>query len=236
MRIAISGPANSGKTTLIKDFLSRWDVYNTPSISYRGIIEKYKNQHSSNTNEQVQEEILDFMINLQEQYTTEDNVIFDRCTLDNLAYTLWGVHKDKISSEYADSIIPRIRESLKNIDIIFIVRHDPTIPIVNDGVRDTNEEYIREIDAIFSLILEDYLKFDDNTFVLFPKDDMPALIEVGGSREQRIAQIADYVDPFGNIVETDPSESILSPEKIAEMEKFIKLQERISLEEKWGIN
>lgn len=235
MRIAISGTANTGKTTLINDFLTRWPSYTSPQVSYRSIVEKYKDQHSSNTNEDVQEEILNFMISSQEKYTADDNVILDRCTLDNLAYTLWGVHKDKISSKYADSIIPKIRESLKNIDIIFIIRHDPTIQIVEDGVRDTNIEYIREIDAIFGLIVEDYLKFDDNTFTLFPKDDMPAVIEIGGTPNQRLAQIADYVDPFGKLIETDPSESVLSPSQIEEMEKLVKLQERISLEEKWSI-
>lgn len=236
MRIAVSGTSNVGKSTLIDDFIAKWGKYITPPSSYRDIINNHKDNHSSNTSQDVQDKILDFMINTQSQYTSKDNVIFDRCALDNLVYTLWCVHKDKIPSHYADSIIPRVRESLKDIDIIFIIRHDPSITIVDDGTRDTNIEYIREIDAIFGLLIEEYLKFDENTFKIFPKDDMPALIEISGSKEQRISQISDYIDPFGEAVDTSPTESVLSLDHVEEMEKLVKIQERISLEQKWGIN
>jgi len=235
MRIAVSGTACVGKTTVINDVLSRWKTFKTTDISYRHIINKYKDQHSSKTSEQVQNEILEFMIENQAMYQPEDNIIFDRCALDNLVYTLWGVHKGNISSEYADSIIPKVRESLRNIDIIFLIKHDRHISIEQDGVRDTNIEYIKEIDAIFSLIYDDYLKCDETTFTIFPKDDIPAIIEIGGTREQRIAQIADYIDPFGNVIETKPEESVLSPDQIKQMEELVKMQDKFALQDKWGV-
>ena len=41
MRIAISGTACQGKTTLIKDFLEQWPSYTTPKKTYKD----YKSQN-----------------------------------------------------------------------------------------------------------------------------------------------------------------------------------------------
>lgn len=236
MRIAISGTANTGKSTLIGDFLKRWPNFKTPATSYRHIIEKYKDNHSAHTTENVQQEIMDFMIELHKQYEPEDNVIFDRCCLDNLVYTLWGVHNGTIDSEYADKVIPLVRESLRNLDIIFLIPFDPRIPIEEDGVRNADPKYIKEIDAIFQLMFQDYIANDDSTFLIFPREDMPALIQIGGTRHQRIAQIAEYVDPLGGVVDTLPEESVFSEEQLKQMEEFVKMQQQLQLEEKWGIS
>jgi nicotinamide riboside kinase len=235
MRVAISGTANTGKSTLVNDFLNRWSNYRTPMQTYRQIVENNKDKHSDKTTQQVQEDILDFMIKTQCQYTPEDNVLFDRCTLDNLAYTLGGIHRNMIPGSYGDIVIPLIRESLRNIDIIFLVRYDPAIPIVNDGIRCVDEQYIKEIDAIFGLIYEDYLKNNDETYTLFPKDDMPAIIEIRGTRQQRLAQIAEYIDPFGSVIETAPEESVLSDSQLKQMEELLKNQEKFALQDKWGV-
>lgn len=234
MRIAISGTANTGKTTLIEDFLKRWPTFKTTEGSYRQFLDE--GNHSSKTTEEVQNKILEWFIEEQAKYDPTDNIIFDRCSLDNLAYTFWAVHNGKIDSKYADKIIPMVRESLGNLDIIFLVKYDPRIPIQSDGVRDVDPKYIKEVDAIFELMYEDYVKNDENTFLLFPKDNMPALIELYGSREQRIAQIADYVDPFGEVVDTPPQDSVLSEEQLKKMEAFVEMQKQMALEDKWSVS
>jgi GTPase SAR1 family protein len=40
MKIAISGTANSGKTTLLKDFLNTWPNYVTPIKTYRDLLKE----------------------------------------------------------------------------------------------------------------------------------------------------------------------------------------------------
>ena len=60
MRIAISGTACQGKTTLIKDFLGQWPNYVTPKKTYRDIIKDNDLDHSSKTNKKTQWEILNF--------------------------------------------------------------------------------------------------------------------------------------------------------------------------------
>ena len=89
MRIAISGTANTGKSTLIQHFLSTWSQYKTPSKSYRDILKENKLKHSTKSTVKTQFSILDFMVNQLKTYTKDDKVIYDRCPLDNLVYSLW---------------------------------------------------------------------------------------------------------------------------------------------------
>ncbi|NDB80742.1 hypothetical protein EB155_12855, partial [archaeon] len=88
MRIAISGTACQGKSTLIKDFLEKWPQYTSPEKTYRDIITEKGLKHSSITNQETQWEILNFMIDELQKYSKEDKVIFDRCPLDNIIYSI----------------------------------------------------------------------------------------------------------------------------------------------------
>ncbi len=64
----------------------------------------------------------------------------------------------------------------------------------------------------------------DNPF--FPRDDSPALIEVFGSKEERIQMIKLYIDAEGDIVGGDGGGSdIFTPENLDLMESLLKSQE-----------
>jgi len=56
--------------------------------------------------------------------------------------------------KFVDKCITITKESMRHLDIIFLLRYDPSIPIEDDGVRDTNKEYIIEIDNIFGALYE----------------------------------------------------------------------------------
>ena len=62
MRISVSGTANVGKSTLIKDFLKEWDMYTTPEKTYREFIQEQNLPHSSSTTKESQWQILNFTI------------------------------------------------------------------------------------------------------------------------------------------------------------------------------
>ena len=89
MRIAFSGTGNSGKTTLVKSFLYTWKNYTTPEKTYREILEEDNLPHSSKTTTKTQEKILNFMIDQVQSAEKDSNIIFDRCPLDNIAYSMW---------------------------------------------------------------------------------------------------------------------------------------------------
>lgn len=204
MRLAISGTAAQGKTTLLNAFLENWNMYVTPEKSYRSFIKGDK--HSMNTNKDTQWEILNHMIDEMEKYSAEDHVIFDRCPLDNLVYTMWAYHKEvgDIDELFVEKCIPIVRESMKLLDVIFI------IPITNvaqddieeDGVRETDAEYISEIDNFFKAMYTNWSK-EDGRF--FPKEDRAALVEIFGSTEERIKMLEFYINENGNMFGEDES-------------------------------
>jgi len=204
MRLAISGTAAQGKTTLLSEFLNNWDMYQTPEITYRSVLKD--NKHSKQTNKDTQWDILNYMIDEMEKYSSDDFVIFDRCPLDNLIYSMWAHHKGvgDIDEHFVEKCIPIVRESMKLLDIIFFIpiTNAAQSDIEDDGKRETDIEYIKEIDNFFKAIHNNWMSGDTR---FFPKDDRSALIEVFGTTEERIKMIEFYVDTTGKMYGEDDS-------------------------------
>lgn len=202
MRLAISGTAAQGKTTLLNAFLDNWESYKTPEESYRSVLKT--GEHSKHTNKETQWAILNHMLDDMEKYTADDHVIFDRCPLDNLVYSMWAFHKGEgdIDELFVEKCIPIVRESMKMLDIIFL------IPITNvakseiedDGVRETDSDYIAEIDNFFKAMYASWSK-DDVRF--FPKEDRAAIVEIFGTTEERIKMLELYINPAGDMFGED---------------------------------
>jgi hypothetical protein len=193
MRLSISGTACQGKSTLINDFLERWDMYESPKETYRDKLATDK--HSKSTTPENQWSILDFMLEQLQEFRKGDHVIFDRCPLDNIVYSLWATDKgiEGFDDKFIDKCIPLVRESMKFIDIMFFIPITKAAPveIENDGVRETDQEYINEIDNIFKAMYQQWLSPDSR---FFPHDDKPAIIEIFGGREERLKMIQLYLD------------------------------------------
>lgn len=222
MRISFSGSANVGKSTLLYHFLRRWPMYGTPEKTYREVISNEKLEHSSNTNEVTQVSILNWMMEEQEKYPKGTKVAYDRCTWDNLAYTLHANSKDKISDDVTGVVIPLVKESMKNIDIVFWIPFNDQIKVVNDGLRDANIEYIKEVDAIFEDLYKQYSD-DLEGDVFYPKEDCPAIIKVEGlTIDDRLNYIGEFLDHSGELIETESS--ILDPKNLDLLEQMIKDQ------------
>jgi len=225
MRISISGCAGSGKSTLLKAFLNRWPMYSTPLKTYRDVIKENNLSHSSNTNDETQLTILNWMMEEQSKYPAKSKVVYDRCPLDNLAYTLQGNALGKITDETTAATISFVKESMKDLDIIFWLKYNPAIKIVKDGLRDTNVEYIKQTDQIFQGLFDQYmenLEYD----VFFPKDDCQAFICIDNSFstvDDRLMFIGEFIDYKGDLIEGD---SLLDPNNLELLEQMVKDQER----------
>ena len=115
--------------------------------------------------------------------------------------------------------MPLVRESLRFLDIIFFtpITKVASVELVEGDLRDTNKEYIEEIDNIFKAVHRDYMNNQKSTF--FVEDDRPAIIEVFGNRKERIEIIKLYLDNDGDYIEPG---NIISPEELEEMEKMKK--------------
>jgi predicted ATPase len=223
MRIAFSGTQNTGKTTLVKAFLDKYPMFLLPEKTYRDIITENNLDHSSNTTEETQLLILDWMMKNHENYTKSAKVVHDRCVWDNLAYTLSGNAHGQISDEVTAASISLVRESLKHIDIIFWLPYSDHIQIVEDGIRDTNEMHIREVDSIFEQLYEQYCENLESD-IFYPKEDAPAIIKIEGfSVDDRLAYIGEFINPQGEPIA--PDETLFSDENLKILEELIKDQE-----------
>jgi hypothetical protein len=204
MRIAFSGTANTGKSTLVKDFLTVWHMYSTPKTSYRDVIVENKLGHSKGVTQHGQQQILDFMVEQMKGKSSTDNIVYDRCPLDNIIYSMWACEKQEgdIDDEFIAKCIPIVRESIKDLDIIFWVPFNESIAIKNDGMRETDELYIREINNIFEMIYKQFIYNDK--FPLFDPQDRPAMIEITKTaRHERLLEIANYISIEGDSINPD---------------------------------
>jgi predicted ATPase len=231
MRIAISGTANTGKTTLIKNMLYVWPNYTTPEKTYRDILKEREMSHSSKTTPETQTAVLEFMVESLMSNDKKDKIIYDRCPVDNLAYTLWAYERniEGFTNEFVTNTINIARESLRKLDIIFLVGFDDTFVVEDDGLRDTDVEYIKEIDNIFASL---YMQYDQHPTanIFYPANDSPCIINLPSDPQARINLISEYIDPDGNLYGEESS--ILNPQKLAAAEGLLEMQERIAEEDR----
>ena len=201
MKIIVSGCQNSGKSTYIQDFIKKWPMYVKPEKTYREVLKEKNLSHSKNSTEETQKIIMDFLAEQATEMLKNDFVIADRCVLDCLAYSSWLNLNNKLSDKILEQQRILTRETLKLFDIIFFIplTKVASIEIEDDGFRDIDPIYREEIDTIFKAFQQSYLRGDGR---VFPTDDSPALIEIFGTREQRIKMTELYITkdgkPFGD--------------------------------------
>lgn len=238
MRIAITGTSNVGKSTLLKDFLQEWDMYTTPNKTYREFLQEQNLPHSSKTTKDTQWRVLNFLVDSMQQYQKGDKVVYDRCPLDNMVYTLWAYERciNDIDQKFVNKCIPIVRESLRMLDVIFYIPLTAAAPIeiVDDNLRDTDKTYITEIDNIFKGLEQQYFQGVRNS-PFFPSEDCPAIVEVFGTREQRLHLIKQYIDAEGDVIGEDGGSSILGEEALA-MEQILQDQQQLMNKEKAHYN
>jgi len=231
MRIAISGSACQGKTTLVNDFIKNWPMYRKSEESYRKVIKEEKLGINKNVNKDGQWKILNCLVDDIQKSSTEKYVLFDRCPLDNLIYSLWSFEagSSDIDKDFIDKCIPVVRESMKLLDIILFLPITKVAPVKIElkEDRETDTIFIKEIDNIFKAMERQYMLNGGEPF--FSKDDKPALIEIFGSPEERIKMVELYLAKNGDLV--DEQESVLSKENLDLMETLLYAQKQVKSKE-----
>jgi thymidylate kinase len=204
MKIGIIGTHSNGKTTLIEEFLKRWPMYSKPEKTYRDFLDA-KVKLNRKGDEKSQRLILNALIDEAQAAAGSDktDIIFDRCVVDNIAYTLWLNANKKVSDEFVMDCKYLMAETVKLFDIIFYLPLDKEIPLVKRKHRDNSPEYREEIDNIFRAIVTSYEK---NSGIFLPLRDCPAVIALEGPADLRCDQIQLYIKDTGNpYTEEDPS-------------------------------
>ena len=179
MKIAVSGTSCSGKSTLIREFINTFKMYKTPAETYRNKLKAEKMNHSSKTCEETQKFILDYMIDQLTELKDEKYIIYDRCPLDVLVYTVLAAEANQVSEEFLVETIQRVRDSLSLLDVIFICPFDDKIKVIDNGTRDTDINYIKKVDSVFQNLMQQYYT-DFEADVFFPVKDCPGIINPNG--------------------------------------------------------
>jgi thymidylate kinase len=205
MRIGIIGTQGSGKSTLIKEFLEKWPMYKTPEKTYRDIIKSRDIKINEEGDEKSQKVILNALID-EVQQAKGDYLIFDRCVVDNIAYTLWLNAHDKVSNAYVLDSKFLALQTLKLFDIIFYVPLHKDIPLNEKDNRSKDPKFREEIDNIFRALV---ISYEKGSGAFFPVEDCPAVITLEGPPDLRCEQIRLYLKDNGKFF-TDEDGSLLS--------------------------
>lgn len=206
MRIAVSGTACQGKTTFINDFKKEWPMYTVVDSSYRKLVKD--GNHSKKATKDNQWKILNCLIDdLQKHGQKGNKVIFDRCPLDNIVYTIWGNEKNKeeFDDAFVEKCIPLVRESMRLLDMVFFIPITKAAPveIADKETRETDEIFIKEIDLIFKGIVHQVVRTGVSAF--FTKDDSPGIIEIFGKPEERVQLARYYLNADGDLIGEESS-------------------------------
>jgi hypothetical protein len=202
MKIAFMGTQCNGKSTLIKEFCKRWPMYKEVKSTYRKLIKAGKVTNNEEGTAESQRAILDSIIDdTQKASAKEDNfLVFDRCVIDNIVYSLWLNEKGKVSDEFIMDAKRIAFEAIRVFDIIFYLPLREEIKIVPRKGRAVDPIYRQEIDNLFRAVVGTYEK---NQGIFFPKEDCPAIITLEGPPDLRIEQIPMYIKSSGKFFDEE---------------------------------
>jgi len=196
MKIAFIGTHCNGKTTLVEEFLQKWPMYKRPEKTYRDLIKEKNIPNNREGTEESQKIILNALIDeVQAAVATgNENLVFDRCVIDNIAYSLWLFDKEKVSEQFIMDCKFLAVQTLKLLDIVFYLPLRDEIELSEKESRDTDPKYREEIDNIFTALVQSYEK---QTGAFFPLEDCPAVIRLEGPPDLRCEQIRLYLKETG---------------------------------------
>jgi thymidylate kinase len=209
MKIAFMGAQAVGKSTLIKKFLQQWPMYKTPDVTYRDIIKKQKIKLNKKGDAKSQRTILNCLIdeiqNVHKDGNT--NIVFDRCVVDNIAYTLWLHANGRVDEDFVTECKTLAAETLKLYDVVFYLPVHESIAVSEKNNRSVDLVYREEIDNIFKALVSSYEK---STGRFFPLSDCPAVITLDMAPDVRCEQIKLYINEAGVFYGED-TPSLIAP-------------------------
>ena len=186
MRMAVSGTHFMGKTTLIEDFIKKHSNYKYEIEPYYKLEEEQTMELSLKPSLESLHEQFDYSIELLNKHKNERAIIFDKCPIDFIAYSM-GV-LDQGATDINDSEIserfPEVKEALNNLDLIVF------LPITKEHLIEYTEEnpaYRKTVDQFFKKI------YRDDIFDIFPSYNHPKIIEIWGDRMARIKKLEYYL-------------------------------------------
>ncbi len=168
MRIAFSGSHRVGKSTLVEHVAEALPRYTTVDEPYY-LLEEDGHEFSENPSlEDFEAQLERSLLVLEEG---EENVLFDRCPADILAYLL--AHEDSGAFDI-DDWLDRTREAMETLDLVVFVPIEEPDRIALPAHED--DEYRRDVhERLREILVDDTLGF--GVEVLTVEGDVRARVE-----------------------------------------------------------
>lgn len=112
MRIAVSGTHRVGKSTLIEEFLRLHPEFEHEPEPYAVLVEDYGEEFSEEPCEEDFLRQLEFNLDRLVQHATEENVIYERCPLDFVAYL------SALDVNVSETLMERISDAMQQLNLI----------------------------------------------------------------------------------------------------------------------
>lgn len=186
MRIAVSGTHCIGKSALIEDFIRAHPEYKCEVEAYHKLQDEKEMELSLEPTFESLIEQLDHSIDQLNRNSNERNIIFDRCPVDYIAYSMYIADQESIDindTEMAERFA-EVKGALDNLDIIVF------LPITKEHsieYTEENPEYRKNVDKFFKQI------YRDGICDIFPRYGHPKVIEIWGDRFARIKKLESYL-------------------------------------------
>lgn len=181
-KILFTGTQGTGKTTLLNKFKEAG--YDVITEVVRTLVKEKGIKINEIAEEKGQALIMD---TIDEKIRTNNFFVADRCWFDAMAYTKWSFEQGRFTGEFYWDQLQKVREAYqREKDNILVVYFPIEFPLVNDGVRSTDEEYRKQID----LNIMQLLKGVD-------------CITIHGTTEERFDQVLNALDLRQSIARSD---------------------------------
>jgi AAA domain len=191
MRIAVSGTHSMGKSTLVSDIHRQFPGFIHEEEPYRALRDFYPIKFGKDSTRYCNGIQAFYNISRVQRYgSRRSRVVFDRCPVDYIAYSIYTAHHTQtdLDMAFVESLIGPVRDSLQFLDVVVFapVSHQHPMHLEADGIRLTDREYRWEVDRHFKHL------YRDGLYELFDGKG-PKLVEVVGSREERIEQLRPWL-------------------------------------------
>ena len=191
MRIAVSGTHSVGKSTLVADIHTTFGSFVHEEEPYRALRDFYPIKFGKESTRYCNGVQCFYNISRVQQYrSSRDHVIFDRCPVDYIAYSIYTAHHKQtdLDAAFVESLVAPVRDSLRFLDVLVFVpvTNKHPIHLEDDGIRLVDKDYRWEVDRHFKRL------YRDGLYDLLDGQQVK-LVEVTGSREERIEQLRPFL-------------------------------------------
>lgn len=176
-----------GKSTLAEDFIEKHPEFVLEPEPYYVLQEQFGIHFAEEPTQESFITQLEYSLERNKFYEKKDNVIFDRCPLDYIAYLMCVAKRDfgNASLEHLGDLMRQIAMSIGRLELIVF------LPIVDrHKIRpgaDDDERFRFEVDHYFKQI------YREDIYGL-SSDQQPQVVELWGDRQSRLARLEAQIE------------------------------------------